>query len=65
MTQHELDTITLSGEGYKTEFKRNVNTDLSKELAAFANSSGGKVFIGIEDDGFISGVAIEFRREII
>ena len=59
MTQHELDTIILSGEGYKTEFKRNVNTDLSKELAAFANSSGGKVFIGIEDDGFISGVAID------
>ena len=59
MTQHELDTIILSGEGYKTEFKRNVNTDLSKELAAFANSSGGKVFLGIEDNGAISGVTID------
>jgi ATP-dependent DNA helicase RecG len=59
MTQHELDTIVLSGEGYKTEFKRNVNTDLSKELVAFANSSGGKIFLGIEDDGTITGVTID------
>ena len=59
MTQHELDTIIQSGEGYKTEFKRNVNTDLSKELAAFANASGGRIFIGIEDNGTVSGVAID------
>lgn len=59
MTQHELDTIIQSGEGYKTEFKRNVNTDLSKELVAFANASGGRIFIGIEDNGTVSGVTID------
>ncbi|HLG39402.1 MAG TPA: ATP-binding protein, partial [Chitinophagaceae bacterium] len=59
MTQHELNTIIQSGEGYKTEFKRNVNTDLSKELVAFANSSGGKIFLGIEDNGTVSGVTID------
>ena len=59
MTQHELDTIIQSGEGYKTEFKRNVNTDLSKELVAFANASGGRIFIGIEDNGSVSGVNID------
>jgi len=59
MTQHELDTIIQSGEGYKTEFKRNVNTDLSKELVAFANASGGRLFIGIEDNGAISGVTVD------
>ena len=48
MTQHEIDTIILSGEGYKTEFKRNVNTDLSKELVAFANASGGKILLGLK-----------------
>lgn len=56
MTQHELDTIIQSLEGYKTEFKRNVNSDLAKELVVFANSSGGRVFIGIEDDGTVTGV---------
>jgi ATP-dependent DNA helicase RecG len=59
MTQHELDMIIESGEGYKTEFKRNVNTDLSKELVAFANASGGRIFIGIEDNGTISGITAD------
>jgi ATP-dependent DNA helicase RecG len=58
MTQHELDTIIQSLEGFKTEFKRNVNTDLAKELVAFANSSGGRIFIGIEDDGTVTGIKI-------
>jgi len=58
MTQHELDVILQGGEGYKVEFKRNINSDLAKELVAFANSSGGRVFIGIEDNGSISGVHV-------
>lgn len=59
MTQHELDTIIQSGEGYKTEFKRSVSTDLAKEIVTFANSSGGRIFIGIEDNGRISGITID------
>jgi ATP-dependent DNA helicase RecG len=58
MTQHELDAIRQSGEGYKVEFKRNLNSDLPKEIVAFANSSGGRIFIGIEDDGSINGVQV-------
>jgi len=59
MTQQELHTILQSGEGYKIEFKRNVNTDLSKELVAFANASGGRILIGIDDDGSMPGVTID------
>lgn len=59
MTQHELDTVIQSGEGYKIEFKRNVNSDLSKEFVAFANGSGGRIFIGIEDDGSVAGVIVD------
>jgi ATP-dependent DNA helicase RecG len=55
MTLHELETIQQSGEGYMVEFKRNVNSDLAKELVAFANAAGGRIFIGIEDDGNIVG----------
>lgn len=58
MTQHELDTIIQSLEGYKIEFKRSVNADLAKEFVAFANSSGGRIFIGIENDGRITGVKV-------
>ena len=58
MTQHDLDAIIQSGETDTVEFKRNVNSDISKELVAFANSSGGRVFIGIEDDGMVHGVQV-------
>ena len=66
MTQHELDTIIATGEGYKIEFKRGINTDLSRELVAFANSAGGRVFLGIDDNGHIPGISInnEVRSKV-
>ena len=39
------------------EFKREFTNDLNKEVIAFANTEGGKIFIGIEDDGTIIGVS--------
>lgn len=59
MTQQELNTVIQSGEGYKIEFKRSVNSDLSKEIVAFANSSGERVFIGIEDNGSVPGITVD------
>ena len=47
MMEQNLEAIIQSGEGYQVEFKRNVNSDISKEVVAFANSSGGRIFIGI------------------
>ena len=58
MTLRKLNLIRQTGEGHKTEFKRNLNADLPKELVAFANSSGGSIYIGIEDDGRLSGINI-------
>jgi len=58
MTRYELDTIIASGESYNTEFKQSVNSDLSRELVAFANASGGRIFIGVADDGKVPGVTI-------
>lgn len=56
MTQQALQGLIQAGEGYLVEFKRNVNADISREFVAFANSSGGKIFVGIDDDGAIPGV---------
>ncbi|HWK07074.1 MAG TPA: ATP-binding protein [Puia sp.] len=66
MNQHELDVILQEGECQKIEFKRSINSDLSRELTAFANSSGGKIFIGIEDSGTVYGIKItnELRSRI-
>jgi len=56
MVSKDLKNKIAQGEGYYTEFKRNVNNDLKKELVAFANASGGNIFLGIEDDGTICGI---------
>jgi len=60
MTREELKVILKEGEGYKVEFKEKVS-NIEKELVAFANSSGGKILIGITDDGKIKGVNITNR----
>ena len=38
------------------EFKREYVSDLYKEVIAFANTAGGTVYVGINDDGTICGV---------
>lgn len=45
-------------EGYRVEFKEKP-ANLDKELVAFANASGGRIFIGIDDDGVVKGVSID------
>lgn len=44
-------------EDLNTEFKREFVNDLNREVIAFANTDGGKIYIGIEDDGSVCGVA--------
>ena len=54
-TQDELELILEEGEGYTLEFKQSVNSDLPKELVAFANASGGRILIGVDDHNRIVG----------
>lgn len=43
-------------ESETVELKSIVVEDIKKEVIAFANSSGGKIYIGISDDGTVIGV---------
>jgi len=43
-------------EDQHTEFKRLWKDEFLRELCAFANSQGGTLYIGVEDDGTIVGV---------
>jgi ATP-dependent DNA helicase RecG len=54
-----LDTILAGGENSFVEFKEErVHPDsLAKEMAAFANTEGGTIFIGVADNGTVGGVA--------
>ena len=53
--------IIAGGENAKTEFRRddrNLRPErLAREIAAFANTNGGVIMLGVEEDGRISGVA--------
>lgn len=43
-------------EGITTELKREYTEDLKKTIIAFANTRGGEILIGVEDDGSVTGV---------
>ena len=58
MTQTELEIILQEGESYKVEFKESADKSLVEEVCAFANASGGRVFIGVNDSGKITGTEI-------
>ncbi len=58
MELEDLKRLVALGEGYHIEFKRKVPRPdrIAKEIIAFANSGGGKLLLGVDDDGSILGV---------
>lgn len=61
MRPKELKELIDSGESTTLEFKRKATEPekLAKEIAAFANTRGGYLLIGVDDDGKIVGVKSE------
>jgi predicted HTH transcriptional regulator len=61
MNRKELLRLIEGGEGLRTEFKRKFSTfeKIAKELIAFANTKGGVLIIGVDDNGKIYGVESE------
>lgn len=66
MDEKELNFILQEGEGLKIEFKETLDKSLSKEMVAFANSSGGRIFLGIDDKNGVKGIKItnELKSQI-
>ena len=58
MNEVELKQILQQGEDSKHQFKQSVENGnaLAAEMVAFSNSLGGKLFIGVNDEGEIIGV---------
>lgn len=58
MTTRELRSLVRKGEGDHLEFKKKVDypEKVIKEITAFANTNGGSLLIGVDDDGTISGL---------
>ena len=51
----DLDVILSEGESYTIEFKESPDKSIASEACAFANASGGRIFIGVSDSGNIVG----------
>jgi Predicted transcriptional regulator containing an HTH domain and an uncharacterized domain shared with the mammalian protein Schlafen len=58
MTKAELLEMTMIGQNSRIEFARDdLNMDrLAKVVVAFANHKGGRILLGVEDDGTITGI---------
>ncbi|MFV8356841.1 RNA-binding domain-containing protein [Flavobacterium sp. XS1P32] len=62
LTATDIQSIVSSGEGYNAEFKVSLPSkvkDITEEVCAFANASGGVVLIGVDDNNVIQGVTID------
>ena len=72
MEQHELNKLLNQGEGISIEFKRCGNLpeqDTFETICSFANRQGGNIFLGVLDNGTVSGVnakrLLEIQRNIV
>lgn len=57
-TEDKIKQLIAQGENSAVEFKNAAvpAADLAKEMVAFANSKGGVILLGIDDDGTASGI---------
>lgn len=61
MSLSSLQSQIALGEDSKRQFKRDMtNADgLAAEMAAFSNSEGGVIYLGVEDNGKLTGLSLE------
>ena len=61
MDYRDVLRMIEEGEGFEIEFKRKVSTPekIARAMIAFANTRGGSILFGVDDDGSIVGVESE------
>lgn len=60
MTPKQLKALIARGEGERLEFKQSLRQpkEIVRSLVAMANARGGKLLVGVRDDGEIVGVTV-------
>jgi predicted HTH transcriptional regulator len=61
MNYRDIDELLEEGEGFQLEFKRKVSSPekIARTLVAFANTKGGTIIFGVDDDKVVVGVESE------
>ncbi|MGB2958612.1 MAG: ATP-binding protein [Bacteroidota bacterium] len=61
MNYKDVRILIEEGEGFEIEFKRRISAPekIARTLVAFANTRGGHILFGVDDDGSIVGVESE------
>ncbi len=57
MKAADLDILLQEGEGVMLEYKENLSASFARELVSFANTAGGRILLGVRDDGTVKGIA--------
>lgn len=58
---HYLEALISGGEGLELDFKKTIRDSrkIARSLVAFANTRGGRLLIGVRDNGTLAGVESE------
>ena len=59
--RHFIDLLISEGEHQQQDFKFEISNakKIAKSLSAFANTDGGRLLIGVKDNGKIAGIQSE------
>ena len=58
MTRQKLKTLLQEGESETLEFKESLDHEALESIAAFANTRGGTLLIGVRDNGTVTGITL-------
>lgn len=65
MSLRDLKNLIATGESSFLEFKHKVASPekIAKEMVAFANTKGGRILVGVDDNGEIAGIESYYEEE--
>ena len=52
----DIDILVQQGEGTTLEFKESLSASFARELVGLANTTGGRILLGVSDDGVVKGI---------
>jgi len=58
ITKKQIEQLIQQGESYNLEFKEGYTKEIGREICAFANANGGKILVGVTDEGVIKGFSV-------